>query len=100
MGPALTPPRGYLIDLDGTLYAGGAAIPGAADALQRLRQQRLPIRLVTNTTSRSRTTLVERLGGYGFEVEPEEIFTATLAGSLLVQKAGYGCVAAFVPEPA
>jgi phospholysine phosphohistidine inorganic pyrophosphate phosphatase len=100
MGSALTPPRGYLIDLDGTLYAGGAAIPGAIDALQRLRRQRLPIRLVTNTTSRSRAMLVERLGGYGFEVEPEEVFTATLAGSLLVQKAGYGCVAAFVPEPA
>lgn len=44
--------------------------------------------------------LVERLQGYGFHVSAEDLFTATLAGSLLAHTAGYRCAAPFVPEPA
>jgi phospholysine phosphohistidine inorganic pyrophosphate phosphatase len=89
-----------LIDLDGTLYAGGAAIPGAVAALTQLRRQEIPHRLVTNTTSRSRAMLVERLRGYGFKVSPEEIFTATMAGRTLAVNAGHRSVAPFLLEPA
>jgi phospholysine phosphohistidine inorganic pyrophosphate phosphatase len=94
------PPRGYLLDLDGTLYSGGAAIPGAIDALARLRGRGVPYRLVTNTTSRSRSLLVQRLGQYGFQVSPSEIFTAVLAAGELAREAGYSRVAPFLPEPA
>jgi phospholysine phosphohistidine inorganic pyrophosphate phosphatase len=93
-------PRAYLLDLDGTLYAGGAAIPGAVEIVAQLRDSGTPFRLVTNTTSRSRRLLVERLRGYGFEVEPGEIFTATLAGVALARNAGYSRVAPFVPAAA
>ena len=93
-------PSAYLLDLDGTLYSRGAAIPGAIQMLSRLRQRRVPYRLVTNTTSRSRAMLVQRLGEYGFEVLEEEVFTATLAGARLARGAGYLRVAPFTPEPA
>jgi phospholysine phosphohistidine inorganic pyrophosphate phosphatase len=93
-------PSGFLLDLDGTLYTGDAAIPGAADALSGLRMRAVPFRLVTNTTSRSRRMLVDRLAGYGLAVAPEEIVTATLAGVELVRAAGYGRVAPFVPAGA
>ena len=93
-------PQAYLLDLDGTLYSGEGAIPGAPEALARLRQQEIPHRLVTNTTSRSRAMLVQRLRAYGFDVSAEEVFTATLAGADVVKDAGYRCVAPFVPEPA
>ena len=59
----LADPSAYLIDLDGTLYAGGAAIPGAVAAIERLRAGGIPFRLVTNTTSRSRAMLVQAAGG-------------------------------------
>jgi HAD superfamily hydrolase (TIGR01458 family) len=100
MGPVVTSPLGYLLDLDGTLYSANEAIPGAIDALARLRRHGVPVRLVTNTTSRSRAMLVERLHWYGFEVTAGEVFTATLAGSVLARRAGYYNVAPFVPEPA
>jgi phospholysine phosphohistidine inorganic pyrophosphate phosphatase len=93
-------PAGLLLDLDGTLYAGDSAIPGAVETIARLRARRLPFRLVTNTTSRSRRMLVERLAGYGFSVHAEEIVTATLAGATLLRARGYGRVAPFVPAPA
>ena len=95
-----TSPTAYLLDLDGTLYTGGAAVSGAVETLGRIRARGVPFRLVTNTTSRSRAMLVERLGGYGFEVRAEEIFTATLAGVSLARQAGYDLVAPFLPEPA
>lgn len=96
----LTDPRAYLLDLDGTLYSGDGPIPGAPEALGRLRRREIPYRLVTNTTSRSRAMLVERLSGYGFAVSSNEIFTATLAGAEVARDAGYRCVAPFVSEPA
>jgi len=98
--PETLAPVAYLLDLDGTLYAGGAAVPGAPDALERLRRERVPFRLVTNTTSRSRAMLVERLRGYGFRVKAEEIFSATLAGAALARDAGYRVLAPFLPRPA
>lgn len=90
----------YLLDLDGTLYAGDAAIPGASVALERLRASRTPFQLVTNTTSRSRRSIVERLRGYGLEVGPDEVVTATLAGVELIRERGFGRVAPFVPPGA
>jgi HAD superfamily hydrolase (TIGR01458 family) len=93
-------PSAYLIDLDGTLYAGSEAIPGAVAALARLRSARIPFRLVTNTTSRSRLMLVERLGGFGFQVEASDLFTATMAGAELATGEGYRHAAPFLPEAA
>ena len=93
-------PSAFLLDLDGTLYSGDAAIPGAVDALVRLRRTGVPFRLVTNTTSRSRRMLVERLAGYGFAVGAEEIVTATLAGATLLRARGFSRVAPFVPPAA
>jgi HAD superfamily hydrolase (TIGR01458 family) len=99
VGPVLSRPEAYLLDLDGTLYAGGAAIPGATEALDRLHRDQIPYRLVTNTTSHSRAGLVERLRGYGFEARTEAVFTATVAGCVLARTAGYQRVAPFILEP-
>jgi HAD superfamily hydrolase (TIGR01458 family) len=98
--PETTAPVAYLLDLDGTLYAAGAPIPGAPETLERLRREGTPFRLVTNTTSRSRAMLLERLQGYGFRALPEEIFSATLAGAALARDLGYRVLAPFLPAPA
>jgi HAD superfamily hydrolase (TIGR01458 family) len=93
-------PAAFLLDLDGTLYTGDGAIPGAAAALASLRARAIPFRLVTNTTSRSRRMLVDRLAGFGLAAAEEEIVTATLAGVALVRSGGYARVAPFVPAGA
>jgi len=73
--------RGLLLDLDGVCYVDGAAIPGALDALDRLRAAGFPLRFLTNTTTRSRSQLVERLAGMGIEVASEHLFTAPVAAA-------------------
>jgi HAD superfamily hydrolase (TIGR01458 family) len=65
-----------LIDIDGVLTVSWRALPGAVDALIRLRRTGLGVRLVTNTTSRTRAWMATRLSAQGFPVHPEDILTA------------------------
>ena len=90
----------FLFDLEGTLYVGEHAIPGAADTLAALRRRGTPFRLVSNTTSRSRAMLVERLERLGFAVEPHEVWTAPLAAARLARERGHRRVLALLPEAA
>lgn len=64
-----------LLDIDGVLHVGGEPVPGAASALTELRALAGGIRLVTNTTSKSRLQILEQLLGLGFDVDIEEVLT-------------------------
>ena len=66
---------GLMIDLDGVLYVEDDPIPGAVDAVRRLRDRGLELRFVTNTTSRPRREILERLTRLGCEVPPDELLT-------------------------
>jgi HAD superfamily hydrolase (TIGR01458 family) len=68
-----------LLDVDGVLHVSGEPIPGAADAVRRLRANGHRLRFVTNTTIRSRVQLAELLRSQGIEVEDEEVQTAASA---------------------
>lgn len=70
---------GFLIDVDGVLRIGGQTIPGAPEALARLRTHGFPFRLLTNSTVSSRASLAANLSRFGFPVSASEIFTAAYA---------------------
>ena len=53
-----------LLDLDGVLHVSGHPIPGAAEAVTRLRSAGHRLRFVTNNTTRSRAQ-PRRLGAAG-----------------------------------
>lgn len=72
-------PKAVLIDLAGVLHVGDAALPGAVDALRRLRASGLPLRFLTNTTRSPRPAIVALLRRAGFDIAPEEIQTAVHA---------------------
>ena len=88
----------FLLDLDGTLYTESGPIPGVVETVQHLRRRGIPVRFVTNTTRRPRRALVERLRGYGFEVEPDEVMTAVLAGAAYLRAQGLDPVAPLVTQ--
>ena len=67
--------RALLLDLDGVLYVENEPVPGAAEAVERLRGAGLGLRFVTNTTARSRAQTLEKLARLGFELESEELVT-------------------------
>lgn len=67
--------RAVLLDLDGVLYVGDAAVPGAADAVGRLRESGMRLRFVTNTTTHTRTATAAKLRRLGVELDDEELIT-------------------------
>lgn len=68
--------RGVVVDLDGTVYRGHEAIPGAADAVAALRERGLPLLFVTNNPTRSPAQYADRLAEFGIDAAPGEILTA------------------------
>lgn len=71
--------RGVLLDLGGVVYAGDQPLPGAVDALARLRERGIPHRFLTNMSRHPRATIVERLRRLQIPVTPADIYTAPLA---------------------
>jgi HAD superfamily hydrolase (TIGR01458 family) len=96
MAPALEGVEGLLLDLSGVIYVQDEAVPGAAEALERLRAAGLPIRLVTNTTMRPRRSILERLERLGIEADPAELITPASLAKRRCQEAGYDSVALVV----
>lgn len=75
----MTGHRGLLVDIDGVLVVSWEALPGAVDALTTLRAAEVPIRFLTNTTSRTLSQITAALARAGLPVEPDEVLTATTA---------------------
>ena len=90
--------RGVLVDLDGTVYESGAAIPGAREAIEAIRGAGLPMRFATNTTRRPRYELVERLRGFGIDVAADDIITAPIAAVTWLAARGVRHVALHIAE--
>jgi HAD superfamily hydrolase (TIGR01458 family) len=67
---------GLLLDIDGVLAVSWEPIAGAVDALAELRNLGIPFRLITNTTTHTRSALAETLRQAGFDVDPQEVVTA------------------------
>ena len=67
--------QALLLDLDGVLYVEDEPVPGAREAVADLREHGLALRFVTNTTSRPRRLILDRLRRLGFEVAAEELST-------------------------
>jgi len=88
--------RGILFDLDGVLYNHNRVIPGAAEALAWVRAQAIPHLLVTNTSSRSRAALVEKLGSFGILATEAEIFTPAAVAAQWLRANGRGGIALFL----
>ncbi|KAG0380354.1 hypothetical protein BGX24_008804 [Mortierella sp. AD032] len=65
--------HGVLIDVSGTVHVGDKVVPGAVQALDRLRASGIPFRFCTNTTQYSGDTLANKLRKFGFNVKREEM---------------------------
>ncbi|MCB1851201.1 MAG: TIGR01458 family HAD-type hydrolase [Gammaproteobacteria bacterium] len=93
-----TEARALLIDLDGVLYQGERAIPGARNALDWLYTNKIPHLFVTNTTSRPRGALIEKLGRLKMQVDAGQLLTPPVAAARWLSAHVKGRVALFVPH--
>lgn len=71
--------KGYLIDLDGTMYKGSERIEAASDFVKRLREKKIPYLFVTNNSSRTPAQVAEKLCGFDIPASEEQVFTTSQA---------------------
>jgi 4-nitrophenyl phosphatase len=68
--------RGFLLDMDGTVYLGERLLPGARQFLDLLDGRGVPYYFLTNNSSRSRADYRVKLERLGLAVEEERILTS------------------------
>ena len=86
MAPAYT---NLIVDLDGTLYRGSQPLPGAVEAMARLRDT-CQILFLSNNCNRSADHLAQRLCRLGFEAHPQEVVSSVTLVVEAVNEFGSG----------
>lgn len=77
--PSPPPYHGYLFDLDGTIYLGERLIPGAGEALARLKDRGARVIYMTNKPLYSPDDYAHKLSRLGIPARPDEVLTSSLA---------------------
>lgn len=70
-----------LLDLDGVVYVGPDAVPGAPEALAEARRQGMRLAFVTNNAARPPTAVAAHLTELGIDAAPEEVITSSQAAA-------------------
>ncbi len=73
-----------LFDLDGVVYIGGKAIPGAPEALQAAKRSGAHVAYVTNNASRTPAAVASLLDGMGAPVTEADVVTSAQAAARLL----------------
>ena len=88
--------RGLLIDLDGVFYNDYRPIVGGVDTVEWLQKHTIPHLFVTNTTSKSRAALAEKVVSLGIPIQEADILTPAVAASEWLRINRKGKIAVFV----
>jgi HAD superfamily hydrolase (TIGR01450 family) len=73
-----------LLDLDGTVYLSGAAIPGAAEALRKADAAGMRLAYVTNNAFRTPAAIAALLTSFGVPAGPEDVVTSAQAAARML----------------
>lgn len=68
-----------LFDLDGVFYQGNSPIKGGAEVIDWVNDNDVPYLFVTNTSSRPRSELIEKLYRFNINTDESHIFTPAVA---------------------
>lgn len=65
-----------LSDLDGVVYRGEEAVPGAVDRFKRWQASGIPYCFVTNNAEKSASAFAEKLRGLGIDCDQDQVVTS------------------------
>jgi phosphoglycolate/pyridoxal phosphate phosphatase family enzyme len=72
------PYRGWLFDLDGTVYVGERLVPGAAELIAGLRADGRRVAFLSNKPLETRADYARKLSRLGVPAEPDEVINSSL----------------------
>jgi 4-nitrophenyl phosphatase len=90
--------RGFILDMDGVIYRGAAALPGAVDFLASLRAANVPFLFLTNNATTPPRLVAERLEGMGISADASEVLTSSEATAATLAAEMPGCRVLVVGE--
>ena len=80
-----------LFDLDGVVYHGSRAVDGAAEGINWLHSQHIPVSYVTNNATRTPEATAEKISEVGISVSADEVTTsAQVLAERLAERFGPG----------
>ena len=83
--------KGYLIDLDGTIYLGNKVIDAGKRFIERLQKKEIPFLFVTNNSSRLPENVANRLAEqFDIHVPASQVYTSSLATRDYMKKLNKG----------
>lgn len=68
--------EGAVLDLDGTVYRGDELLPGAATAIEMLREAGIGTLFFSNNPTKSQAAYADRLAGLGIDADPSEVLSS------------------------
>lgn len=78
--------KGFIFDLDGTVYLGESMISGAADTIQALRDRGDKVLFLTNKPIATRQSYVEKLIGMGVPATLDEVLNSSQLVALYLKE--------------
>lgn len=78
--------KGYLIDLDGTMYKGTERIIEAVHFVQNLQKKGIPYLFVTNNSSRTPEQVAAKLREFEIPATAEQVFTTSMATANYIEE--------------
>ncbi len=93
------PHRGWLFDLDGTVYRGERLIPGAAEVIGALRTAGRRVVFLSNKPIQTRSDYAATLTELGVPTSPAEVVTSSLVLARYLARADPGATCFVIGEP-
>jgi HAD superfamily hydrolase (TIGR01450 family) len=93
------PHRGWLFDLDGTVYLGEALIPGAAATLAALRADGRRVAFLSNKPLYTRQDYAEKLTRLGVPTREDEVVNSSIVLARHLQRLDPGAPVFVIGEP-
>ena len=75
-----------MLDLDGVVYVGGHAVPGAPEHLEAVRGHGQRLAFITNNASRPPSVVAEHLTELGVRAEASDVVTSAQAAARLLRE--------------
>lgn len=89
---------GFICDMDGVIYHGNKALPGAAELVAWFKEQGKRYLFLTNASDKTQLELHMKLQRMGIDVEPEHFYTSALATARFLSSQKPGCSAYIIGD--
>ena len=93
------PHRGWLFDLDGTVYLGEALVPGAAETIAALRADGRRVAFLSNKPLSTRADYAEKLTRLGIPTTADQVVNSSIVLARHLQKLDPGAPVFVIGEP-